>query len=144
MRPAHSQPRRPPRAPWGAFPLSELCILLGLVALIAGALAWNPQGGRLVTGGLVLACLGGGEIALREHLAGYRSHTAPLAGAGAMAVLIAALVLVHAPVAAALAAAVAVYAGVGVWLRRAFRREQTERASAESPSGRAREPAPRA
>ena len=61
-----------------------------------------------------------------------------------MAVLIAALVLVHAPVAAALAAAVAVYAGVGVWLRRAFRREQTERASAESPGGRGREPAPRA
>ena len=30
--------------------------------------------------GLVIASLGGGELALREHLAGYRSHSSLLAG----------------------------------------------------------------
>jgi hypothetical protein len=117
-----SAPRRPPRAPWGQFPLSELCILLGLIALIAGIIPWNRQGAMLSVCGLVLACLGGGEIALREHLAGHRSHTGLLAGAAALAVL-AALALVHAPAAAALGAAMAVYTAVALWLRRAFRRE---------------------
>ena len=30
--------------------------------------------------GLLVASLGGGELALREHLAGYRSHSSLLAG----------------------------------------------------------------
>jgi hypothetical protein len=117
-----SEPRRPPRSPWGQFPLSELCILLGLIALIAGAIAWNRQGAMLSVCGLVLACLGGGEVALREHLAGRRSHTGLLAGGSALAVL-AAMALLHAPGAAALGAAMAVYTAVALWLRRAFRRE---------------------
>ena len=29
---------------------------------------------------MALACLGGMEVAIREHLAGYRSHTTLLAG----------------------------------------------------------------
>ena len=33
-----------------------------------------------MAGGLVIASLGGGELALREHLAGYRSHSSLLAG----------------------------------------------------------------
>ena len=67
-----SQARRPPPAPWGRFPLSELCILLALIAVVAGAIAWNGQGAVLAAGGLVLACLGGGEIALRERRAARR------------------------------------------------------------------------
>ena len=117
-----SEPRRPPRSPWGQFPLSELCILLGLIALVAGTIAWNRQGAMLSVCGLVLACLGGGEIALREHLAGRRSHTGLLAGGSALAVL-AAMALLHAPGTAALGAAMAVYTAVALWLRRAFRRE---------------------
>ena len=119
---ASPQRRRPPRSPWGRFPLSELCILLGLIALVAGTIAWNRQGAMLAVCGLVLACLGGGEIALREHLAGRRSHTGLLAGAAALGVL-ATMALLHAPGVAALGAAMAVYAGVALWLRRAFRRE---------------------
>ena len=117
-----SQPRRPPRSPWGQFPLSELCILLGLIALVAGIVAWSRQGAMLTVCGLVLACLGGGEIALREHLAGRRSHTGLLAGASALAVL-AAMALLHIPAITALGAAMAVYAAAALWLRRAFRRE---------------------
>ncbi len=37
--------------------------------------------------GLVLASLGGGELALREHLAGFRSHSALLAGVATFAVI---------------------------------------------------------
>ena len=39
-----------------------------------------------MAGGLLLASLGGGELALREHLGGYRSHSALLAGVAAFAI----------------------------------------------------------
>lgn len=68
--------QRPP-APWGSFPLQELSVLVGLVILIAGAIQTSP---RLIVVGIALACLGGLELTLREHLAGYRSHTILLAG----------------------------------------------------------------
>ena len=37
----------------------------------------------LAAGKLVIASLGGGELALREHLGGYRSHSSLLAGVAA-------------------------------------------------------------
>jgi hypothetical protein len=72
---------RPP-APWGSFPLSELVILLGIALILWGALSGRDGDERLAAG-LVIASLGGGELALREHLAGYRSHSALLAGVAA-------------------------------------------------------------
>jgi hypothetical protein len=77
---------RPP-APWGSFPLSELVILLGIVVLLWGFLSGSEQGGERIAAGLVLASLGGGELALREHLAGFRSHSALLAGVLTFAVI---------------------------------------------------------
>jgi hypothetical protein len=71
-----------PSAPWGSFPLSELLILVGIVLILWGALSGRDGEERLI-GGLVIASLGGGELALREHLAGYRSHSALLAGVAA-------------------------------------------------------------
>ena len=71
-----------PRAPWGSFPLSELVILLGLVLIVWGGLSGEDGEERLFAG-LVIASLGGGELALREHLGGYRSHTTLLAGVAA-------------------------------------------------------------
>ena len=84
-------PRRPtssdrPPAPWGRFPLSELVILLGIVVMVWGFLSGQDRGEERVAAGLLLASLGGGELALREHLAGYRSHSALLAGVAAFAV----------------------------------------------------------
>src|SRR5919109_2326569 len=80
------RPRRPtserPPAPWGSFPLSELVILLGLVLILWGA-ARGSGGEEMLVAGLVIASLGGGELALREHLAGYRSHSSLLAGVAA-------------------------------------------------------------
>jgi hypothetical protein len=79
-------PRRPtserPAAPWGSFPLSELIILIGLVLILWGA-ARGSGGENMLVAGLVIASLGGGELALREHMAGYRSHSSLLAGVAA-------------------------------------------------------------
>src|SRR5215211_3328862 len=74
---------RPP-APWGSFPLSELIILAGIAVLVWGMVT---GGGERVAGGLVLASLGGGELALREHLGGFRSHSALLAGTATFVVV---------------------------------------------------------
>jgi hypothetical protein len=85
-RAAAPEPRRRasgrPRAPWGSFPLSELVILLGILLIAWGALR-GSGGEEMLVSGLVIASLGGGELALREHLAGYRSHSSLLAGAAA-------------------------------------------------------------
>jgi uncharacterized integral membrane protein len=67
---------RPP-APWGNFPLAELTVLAGIVMLVVGVVGGHPTALGV---GVVLAGLGGLEVAAREHFAGYRSHTTLLAG----------------------------------------------------------------
>lgn len=67
---------RPP-APWGKAPLAELAILAGIVSLAIGIFGGNEVAIGI---GVALACLGGLEVAIREHFAGYRSHTTLLAG----------------------------------------------------------------
>src|SRR5215210_3780635 len=125
-RAASSAPRRKtsdrPRAPWGNFPLSELIILLGLVLILWGA-ARGSGGEEMLAAGLVIASLGGGELALREHLAGYRSHTSLLAGGTAfVAVTIVALGFgpVRLPILIVLGALV--FAGTFYAMRELFKR----------------------
>jgi hypothetical protein len=77
---------RPP-APWGSFPLSELVILLGIALMAWGLFSWDSEGNLRFAAGLALASLGGAELALREHLAGYRSHSTLLAGVAAFVVV---------------------------------------------------------
>jgi hypothetical protein len=67
---------RPP-APWGSFPLAELTVLVGIVMLVVGIAGQNPTA---IGVGIVLGALGGLEVSVREHFAGYRSHTTLLAG----------------------------------------------------------------
>jgi hypothetical protein len=72
---------RPP-APWGSFPLVELCVLGGLILMALGFLVVRGErGATMVVGGLALASLGGLELSIREHFAGFRSHTTLLAAA---------------------------------------------------------------
>jgi hypothetical protein len=77
---------RPP-APWGNFPLSELVILLGIALMSWGLFSWDSDGNLRFAAGLALASLGGAELSLREHLAGYRSHSSVLAGVTAFLVV---------------------------------------------------------
>lgn len=67
-----------PQAPWHPLPLSELLILVGIVGVVIG-LGRGDAGGPLVVAGVVAVLLGTGEVALREHLDGYRSHALILA-----------------------------------------------------------------
>src|SRR3954471_18738805 len=69
-----------PRPPWHPFPLVELCVLVGLVLFVLGVMRAGEQEGRIMlVMGMVLASLGGLDTAVREHLAGFRSHTTLLA-----------------------------------------------------------------
>jgi hypothetical protein len=57
-------------------------ILVGIVLIVWGIVSGRDGEDRLIAG-LAVASLGGAELALREHLAGYRSHSALLAGVAA-------------------------------------------------------------
>lgn len=77
-----------PPAPWGSFPLVELCVLTGIVLLILGFfVVGGSRGPILIAAGLALGSIGGLELSIREHFAGYKSHTAILAGVPALIVV---------------------------------------------------------
>jgi hypothetical protein len=77
---------RPP-APWGNFPLVEIATLLAIVMFVTGLVMGGAKGRVLLTGGLALGSLAGLELSIREHFAGYRSHTTLLAAACAFAAM---------------------------------------------------------
>ncbi len=96
--PAPSKPKAAPRrravdpegappAPWGSFPLVEIAVLVGIVILVIGFFTDGTQQAILIGTGLVLCSIAGLELAIREHFAGYRSHTLILAAVPAVAVL---------------------------------------------------------
>src|SRR5687768_1492098 len=114
--------KRPP-APWGRFPLSELVILAGIVVIFWGLFSGGDGGNERVGAGLVMASLGGGELALREHLAGYRSHSSLLAGVAAfVAVTAVAIGLGPVKVWVLLILGVAVFGGTFYAMRELFKR----------------------
>jgi hypothetical protein len=82
----HARIDEAPKAPWHPVPLVELAILLGLILIVVGFVSGGRTGGILATGGIALVALASLELTIREHLAGYRSHSALLAGAAAVAV----------------------------------------------------------
>lgn len=113
---------RPP-APWDPFPLAEVAVLSGLVLLIVGAFMSGPTGKGLIASGVVLACIGGLETALREHLGGYRSHAGLLAGVVALATLIVTTAIFNIGVAVRAGLAITVFAIVFPTLRNSFIRK---------------------
>jgi hypothetical protein len=121
-RPGRPSASERPAAPWGNFPLSELVILLGIVLILWGAVR-GSGGGELLVAGLVIASLGGGELALREHMGGYRSHSSLLAGVAAfVAVTVVALGLGPVKVWVLVVLGVAVFAGTFYAMRELFKR----------------------
>src|SRR3954452_6534589 len=111
-----------PSAPWGDFPLSEIVVFVGILLLIAGFFVPPPQGFVMIAVGLVLGSLAGLELSIREHFAGYRSHTLLLAAAVGVPVFGLLFVATPVPALACLAIGAAAFGG-SVWLfTQAFRR----------------------
>src|SRR4051794_16914105 len=54
-----------PKAPWAPFPLVELCILLGIVAIVLGFADVGGKRGWLLIGGFTLVTLAALELAIR-------------------------------------------------------------------------------
>jgi uncharacterized membrane protein YhiD involved in acid resistance len=98
-------------------------VLLGLGLMAWGFITWDEGGGPRFGAGLVIASLGGLELSLREHLAGFRSHTTLLSGVAAFAV-VSLLALGPGPhhLAALALIAVVVFGGSFYGLRELFKR----------------------
>lgn len=117
--PRVSTPDERPPAPWGAVPLAELVILAGIVSLLIGIVGQHPTAIGI---GVALAGLGGIEVAIREHFAGYRSHSTLLAGFVAVAVAVALLYVGNQIIAVCLGAGAITFAAAFYLARRAFQR----------------------
>jgi hypothetical protein len=112
---------RPP-APWGDFPLSEIVVFIGILILIAGFFTSPPQGFVMIAVGLALGSLAGLELSIREHFAGYRSHTLLLSAAVGVPVFGALFVATTINPAICVAAGFVAFAGAAWLFTQAFRR----------------------
>jgi hypothetical protein len=65
-----------PQAPWHPFPLAELLILIGLIAVAVGMFGKHTPALLAGVGAVLLGTL---EFTVREHLSGYRAHSSLLA-----------------------------------------------------------------
>src|SRR3989442_9251745 len=116
---AAATPRRAtkeaPPAPWGSFPLTELVVFIALVFGVVGFIRFDTRSGKvMVVAAMVLGSLGGLEVSIREHFAGFRSHKTLLAASSAVASMI--LISVIAGKAGVAVLAVVVGAGVLVFV----------------------------
>jgi len=111
-----------PPAPWSPFPLVEICILVGIVFIAVGFIFGDDRRALLVTCGFSLVALASLELVIREHFAGYRSHSAVIALACMLATVIPLSFLNAIPKVVLLAAGLAVFAASFVALRKAFTR----------------------
>jgi hypothetical protein len=123
-RPGRAGTAERPPAPWGSFPLSELVIFLALVLGVAGLVIWGERGRIMVVAAMALGSLAGLELSIREHFAGFRSHSSLLAGASAFVVVT--LLLIAAGSSGVALGAVAlvgalVFAAAFWWFRQRFK-----------------------
>ena len=103
--------REAPPAPWGSFPLTELVVLLALVFGVIGFIRFDHQSGKvMVVAAMCLGSLGGLEVSIREHFAGFRSHTTLLAASCAVG----SMILISVIAGKAGLAVLALVVGVGV------------------------------
>ena len=110
-----------PKAPWSPFPLTELVVLLAMGLIVAGVLTDGGRRGALLGCGFALVSLAGLELAVREHFAGYRSHSTLLGAACAIVVDAPLFLLTDLPQVLLLVIGVGVFALVLTRMRRAFR-----------------------
>ncbi len=99
--------------------MAELAILAGIVSLAIGVIGGHPTA---IGVGVALAGLGGMEVAIREHFAGYRSHTTLLAGTVFVFTVGGLFYLADQILAVALAVGAVAFAIAFYFARRAFQR----------------------
>jgi hypothetical protein len=68
-----------PDAIWAPFPLTEIGMAVGLVIFVAGFASDGRRATWLLSVGVAVLAVVVGELCLREHFAGFRSHTLLLA-----------------------------------------------------------------
>ena len=68
-----------PQAPWHPWPLSELLIFAGALAIAVGMIRGPERNISTIIVGVVVVLIGTLEVSVREHFSGYRSHTMLLA-----------------------------------------------------------------
>lgn len=110
-----------PKPPWAPVPLTEICILGGGLLMVVGLVGGGSSRGLLLGFGFALVFLATIEMALREHLAGYRSHSALIAGCAAAVVLGATALLAGLPRVALAAVAAIVFGAVFLVMRSIFK-----------------------
>ncbi len=114
--------RERPRAPWHPVPLVELCVLVGIVLIVVGFFSMGDRrGGLLIVSGLALGSLAGLDTVVREHFAGFKSHTLALAGVPTVT-LAGILYFSRAPIIVVVLGAVLAFVGAFAVFRRAFQR----------------------
>jgi hypothetical protein len=97
-------------------------VFIGLVLLIAGFFVAPPQGFVMIAVGLALGSLAGLELSIREHFAGFRSHTLVLAAAVGVPVFGALFVATKVPVPVCIGAGLVAFGGSAWLFTHAFRR----------------------
>jgi hypothetical protein len=103
--------REAPPAPWGSFPLTEIVVLVALVLGVVGFIRFSHHSGKvMVAAAMCLGSLGGLEVSIREHFAGFRSHTTLLAASCAVV----SMILISVTAGKAGLAILALVVGVGV------------------------------
>jgi hypothetical protein len=115
-----------PDAIWAPFPLTEIGMAVGIVVFLAGFATGGGRGAWLLAIGIVMLAVVVAELCLREHFAGFRSHSL-LLGLLAVTVVHTGVVLLvtsawHGPLVLVLDLAVA--GGVAWWLQGRFRAAQ--------------------
>jgi hypothetical protein len=64
-----------PDAVWAPFPLTELGMAAGIGLFLLGFVSGGSRGAWLLTIGIVMLSVVVAELCLREHFAGFRSHS---------------------------------------------------------------------
>ena len=115
-----------PDAIWAPFPLTEIGMAVGLVLFLAGFAAGGARGAWLLGIGVVVLCVVVAELCLREHFAGFRSHSLLLGLLPVTTVHMGIVLLVSSDWRGPLVLVVdlALAGGLAWWLQRRFRLAQ--------------------
>ena len=111
-----------PKPPWAPFPLVELCILAGLILMVTGFVMGGNRGGLFAVCGIGLVGVASLELAIREHFAGYRSHSSLLAAAAGVGTMLLLGIGLQIERIAAIGIGAAVFGAAFLWLRAVCRR----------------------